>query len=289
MPKNTQTNHTMQLRTSHGVLDLTKPVVMGILNLTTDSFYPESRVKDDNHLIQVTASMIEQGAVILDLGGMSTRPGSEPVDESTEMNRLLYALNIIRNAFPHIILSVDTWRKAVAEQAVLAGADIINDISAAQFDSGILEVAAAHNLPYVLMHMQGTPANMQHKPTYQDVVADVADFFSMQIERLRHAGIEQIILDPGFGFGKTTAHNYQLLHALSIYRSQFHYPILAGISRKKMVQNPTNINVDEAMHATTAAQTLAVLNGVSILRVHDVKPAVDLINIVDFYKNVNDL
>lgn len=289
MPKNTQTNYNRQLHTPHGLLDLSRPIVMGIINLTPDSFYSPSRAQDENIILELAAEMIEHGAEVLDLGAMSARPGSLPVDENTERNRLVFALKSIRYHFPHIIISVDTWREQIAEEAVAEGADMINDISAGKFDQGIIRVAAANQLPYILMHMQGEPQTMQDNPSYDNVVDCVADFFSFHIARLHDMGIKQIILDPGFGFGKTTNQNYQLLHALPSFISMFDLPLLVGVSRKGMVQEPSSCNADMALHTTSAAHSLAVLNGASILRVHDVQPAVDVINIVDYYKNVNDL
>ena len=229
--------------------------------------------------------MIEEGASIIDMGAISTRPGSTEVSESEELSRLLPSLNAIRRQFPEVVLSVDTFRSNVARTAAEQGADMINDIYGGLYESAMFETIAALGLPYILMHMDQIPMTMQQNPKYGDVVAEVAFFFDRQITRLRGLGFYKIILDPGFGFGKTIRHNYQLLHRLDEFRKPG-YPLLVGISRKSMINKVLAIQASQALNGTTVLNTIALLKGADILRIHDVREAVEAIRLVGEMKRV---
>lgn len=274
--KNRFTPFTLNLRGQLKTFD--NPLVMGILNLTPDSFYTLSRLTEET-IIERAGQMIADGADILDIGGQSTRPGAERISAEEELTRIEPAVHAIRKAFPDVIISIDTFYGRVAKRALELGADMINDVSAGSIDPEIIDVAADSGCPYVLMHMQGEPQMMQHNPQYTDVVNDVIYFFSEKIKLLRSKGIHDIVLDPGFGFGKTAAHNFELL-AATYDLKLFELPVLIGVSRKKMIQHAISGTAEEALSGTIAANTIALLEGASILRVHDVKPAVDARSIV---------
>ena len=275
------------LNTPHGLIPLKSPIVMGIINCTPDSFVASSRSVYIEETVEKAGKMIEDGATIIDLGGMSTRPGAVAVDESEEIERLIPSVKEIRKAFPDIFISIDTYRSGVAMEAIQHGADIINDISAGSFDPEIIQVAAKYQVPYVLMHMQGEPSTMQHNPVYSDVVHDIMHWLSVKINEIKSAGVHDIIIDPGFGFGKLLQHNYQLLHSLSLMHETFQLPVLAGVSRKRMICELLKVKPEQALNGTVVAQTIALLNGASILRVHDVKEAVEAIQIVEAYQHFN--
>jgi len=259
-----------------------KALVMGILNLTPDSFYDGGKLDDETALLEQASRFLREGAAILDLGAVSTRPGAADVSEAEELQRLLGPLKLIRREFPEALISIDTWRSRVAEACAAEGADIINDISGGMLDPNMFATVARLQLPYVLMHMQGNPQTMQLDPQYTDVVAEVLDFFKTQCETLESLGFRRIILDPGFGFGKTPEHNFKLLKALP--ELAFHgYPILAGVSRKSMINRVLGTKPESALNGTTVANTLALLNGAAILRVHDVKEAMQAVKLVEFY------
>ena len=259
-----------------------KPMIMGILNLTPDSFYTVSRTSEEA-IIERARLMIDQGADILDIGGQSTRPGAERISSEEEWSRVELGLVAIRKAFPEILISIDTFYASVAEKAVQQGANIINDVSAGSIDPGMFETAGRLRVPYVLMHMQGEPQSMQNSPSYSNVVQDIIFFFSQKINELRKAGVKDILLDPGFGFGKTIDHNYSILSKLEEFKI-LECPLLIGMSRKKMIQSATGTDAENALSGTIAANTIALLNGASILRVHDVQAAKDAISIVNFLK-----
>jgi dihydropteroate synthase len=267
------------------ILDLGQPKVMGIINLTPDSFYTGGkRLKQISYLNEVE-KMISEGVDMIDLGAVSTRPGSTGISEEEELKRLLGPLQAILSNFPDILISVDTYRSKVARAVIDAGAHMINDISGGTFDEVIFDVIADHQIPYVLMHIHGTPQTMQNNPIYTDVVTEVKDFFATRLKQLRQIGVEKnIILDPGFGFGKTTEHNYQLLHGLK-YFSTLGLPILAGVSRKSMINKVLNTSPEQALNGTTVIHTLALLNGANILRVHDVREAREVIDLLAKYNN----
>ncbi|MFZ4784827.1 MAG: dihydropteroate synthase [Flavobacteriales bacterium] len=276
MIKNRFTPFTLNLRGQLKTFD--HPLVMGILNLTPDSFYTLSRLNEET-IIERAGQMIAEGVDILDIGGQSTRPGAERISAEEERMRIEPAVRAIRSAFPEVIISIDTFYGSVAQRALELGADLINDVSAGSLDPEIIEVAAMAGCPYVLMHMQGEPQMMQHNPQYTHVVNDIIYFFSEKIKLLRSKGIHDIVLDPGFGFGKTAEHNFELLAATHDLKL-FNLPVLIGVSRKKMIQRAISGTAEEALSGTIAANTIALLEGASILRVHDVKPAVDARSIV---------
>lgn len=260
-------------------LDLSAPVVMGILNLTPDSFYDGGKFPSiDKQLVRVEQMLLE-GASIIDLGAVSTRPRAKEVCQTGELERLLPSLRAIRIRFPESILSVDTFRPLVARAAVNYGADMINDIYGGRYEEGMFSTVAALNVPYVIMHMKGNPDNMQENPTYSDVVAEIIYFFEQQTAKCRLNDLHQIILDPGFGFGKTNEHNYRLLSHLDELKS-LGYPIMVGLSRKSMINRILKTRPEEALNGTTVLNTLALMKGADILRVHDVKEAIQAIKLV---------
>lgn len=252
---------------------------MGILNLTPDSFYSESRIRNSQELLKAAEVMIAQGASILDVGGQSTRPGAKRISVSEEYARVIPAIELLVRYFPEVIFSIDTFYGPVAEAGVQAGASLINDVSAGLIDETILTIAAKYQVPYVLMHMQGEPQTMQLQPSYRHVEEDIFRFFAKHLQKLTALGIHDIVLDPGFGFGKNLQHNYTLLKGLR----DFHWtnrPLLVGLSRKKMAQMVTGSEAADALYGSLALQVLALERGANMLRVHDVKPAVDAIKIV---------
>ncbi len=261
------------------ILDLAVPVVMGIINATPDSFYDGGKWHHEKELLQHAEKMLREGALILDIGGMSSRPGASDVTEEEELNRVVPVISSLHKNFPHTILSVDTWRSRVLKEAVEAGAGMVNDITGGAKDAALWKTIAQLKLPYVLMHMQGDPATMQLNPVYHHAVREIFDWFKERILQLNALGIFDIILDPGFGFGKTIRHNFQLLDQLSIFQL-FGLPILAGVSRKSMICKPLNLKPGQALNGTTVLNTIALLNGASILRVHDVKEAQEAINLI---------
>jgi len=281
--KNTLLPKTFVINCRGKLLDLSRPVVMGIINITDDSFYANSRTKSLHLVLEKAAQHLEEGAAILDIGAQSTRPGAPVVGAAEEVAQLLPAIHAIINKYPAAILSIDTYHASVAEKAILAGAAIINDISAGDMDPEMLTTAGRLQVPYIAMHMQGTPATMQQQPHYEDVSREVLDYFIQKIAHCRAAGIKDVILDPGFGFGKTLAHNYQLLAHLHTFEI-LGVPILAGISRKSMIYKLLNITAAEALNGTTIVNTLALQQGAHILRVHDVKAAVEAVKVLAYMK-----
>ncbi|MBC7774331.1 MAG: dihydropteroate synthase [Phycisphaerae bacterium] len=276
--------HPTSINCKGQLLDLSRPVVMGILNVTPDSFFDGGQYLKETTLLQQAEKMLREGASILDIGGASSRPGAIEVSESEEMRRTLPGIEAILKNFPNTIVSVDTWRANVASAAVQAGASIVNDISAGNLDPKMLETVATLGIPYVLMHMQGTPDNMQKSPDYEDVVTEVLDFFVQKIETLHGLGVKDILLDPGFGFGKTVEHNFSLLKNLHVFQNVLGLPILAGLSRKSMICKPLGIKPAEALNGTTALHMVALQQGSSILRVHDVREAVEVIRMWELVK-----
>lgn len=266
-------------------LSLSTPAVMGILNLTPDSFFDGGQLNSAEELLKKADKFIHERASILDLGAVSTKPGATEVSEEEELRRLLPSLKLLRNTFPSVFISVDTYRSSVAFAAAECGADIINDISGGMADENMFKVVAATKLPYVLMHMQGTPQTMQQDPKYKKVVKEVYDFLKKQSDKAKKAGVKQIILDPGFGFGKTVEHNFRLLAQLKKFE-KLGCPLLAGISRKSMINKVLKTAPDKALNGTTVLNTLALLNGANILRAHDVKEARECIELISCYKSV---
>ncbi|QFQ13333.1 dihydropteroate synthase [Pseudoprevotella muciniphila] len=263
------------------LLDLQKPCVMGILNITPDSFYAESRKTIERDIVSRARQILEEGGTIIDVGAYSTRPGAEEVSEEEEMKRLHKALGLLRKELPDAIVSVDTFRADVAKMCVEEyGVGIVNDISGGTMDNRMFETVAKLNVPYVLTHIKGTPQDMQDEPHYDDLIREVFLYFSEKINRLHDMGLNDIILDPGFGFGKTLAHNYELMSNLQMFR-EFEVPILVGISRKSMIYKLLDTTPQEALNGTTALNTIALLKGANILRVHDVKAAAEVVAIVE--------
>jgi dihydropteroate synthase len=260
------------------LLDLATPQVMGILNVTPDSFYDGGKHANETQLLTQAEKMLSEGAAILDIGGMSSRPGAAIIDENTELMRVIPNVRLLLKHFPGIIVSIDTIRAEVARQAVGEGATMINDISAGNLDVKMLETVAELAVPYVLMHLNGTPATMQTQPINGEIVTTIMDFFIQKIGVLRNLGIKDVVLDVGFGFGKTTEQNYQLLRQLSTFK-MLGLPILVGLSRKSMIYKVLNTNAQEALNGTTALNIMALEQGASILRVHDVKEAVEVVNL----------
>jgi dihydropteroate synthase len=259
------------------------PLVMGILNATPDSFHAASRVDVDGALRQAEA-MLHEGAAILDIGGMSTRPGSEEVDTAEELRRVVPVVEAVHRRFPDAWISVDTYRAAVARASVEAGAGMVNDVGAGLLDTDMLPTAAALHVPYIAMHMLGTPRTMQRSPQYADVAGEVTLFLSERLAACHAAGIADAWLDPGFGFGKTTAHNFTLLRELPRIVA-LGSPVLVGISRKRMINEVLGTTPAEALPGTTILNTVALLNGAAVLRVHDVREAVACARLLDAYRS----
>ena len=260
------------------LLDLSQPVIMGIINATPDSFYEKSRHLNSNSAIIEAAKMIEAGAGILDIGGMSTRPGSSSISIDEEIRRVVPVIKSLRSDFGSIVISIDTYRMEVAKAAVENGADMINDISAGEIDPSIINYAGSQSLAYIMMHMNGLPVDMQDDPVYDDVVQQVFNYLMNKINTCSSAGIHDIIIDPGFGFGKTIDHNFSLLKKLEVFRV-LDRPILIGISRKSMIYRTLEVTPDDSLFGTTAAHVIALQKGARILRVHDVRAAQDAIQI----------
>jgi dihydropteroate synthase len=251
------------------------PMVMGILNITEDSFYDGGRYNSPDKWLPQAQKMIIEGADIIDIGAASSRPGAKPVETAKERDLMEAAVSSVRREFSGIIISADTWRADVAKAAASAGADIINDVSGGTLDDQMFDVVGKLNVAYVLMHIQGSPENMQDDPKYSDVTSELMDYFEIRRQMLRDAGCEKIILDPGFGFGKTLEHNYQLLSDLGEFADSG-YPVMVGLSRKSMINKVLNISAKDALTGTSILNYQALINGASILRVHDVKEAVQV-------------
>ncbi len=262
------------------LIDLTGPKVMGILNLTPDSFYDGGKFSSDKEILLQTEKMQREGATFIDIGAYSSRPGAIHLSEEEELSRILPTLERIVKSFPEILISIDTFRSSVAEQSIALGACMINDISAGSLDSKMFKTIAKLQVPYILMHMKGTPQNMQNNTNYDNLIEDIIFYFSKKINQLRKLGVNDLILDVGFGFSKTTDQSYDLLNKLNLFKN-LELPILTGISRKSMLYGYLNITSAEALNATTVANTIALIQGTNILRVHDVKEAIETIKIVE--------
>jgi dihydropteroate synthase len=264
------------------ILAIHRPLVMGIINRAPDSFYSGSRFPDNTALLQQAEKMIAEGADWLDIGGQSTRPGAAPIGEEEELRRVVDAIDLLHRRWPDIPLSVDTWYARVAAEAAGAGAVIINDISGGLLDPDMLTTVGRLGMPYICMHMKGTPATMNREATYDSVVREVLDFFIRRIEDCRRASIHDVILDPGFGFSKTSVHNFQLLHRLDVFR-MCGKPLLLGVSRKSTIYRTLGVTPEEALNGTTVVHTLGLLHGANILRVHDPKEAREAIRLLEAY------
>lgn len=251
---------------------------MGILNITPDSFYSDSRVQSEKEILTTAEKMLVAGATILDVGGYSSRPGAKDISETEEIQRVSHAVKAILNEFPQALISVDTFRSSVAKAAIHEGACMINDISGGSLDPKMFEVVAALKVPYILMHMQGTPQTMASLTNYNNLVKDILDYFHQKIDILHQLGVKDLVLDPGFGFAKTVEQNFSLLNHLDYFKL-FGAPLLVGLSRKSMIWKTLDITAADALNGTTALHAIALLKGASILRVHDVKEAVETIKL----------
>jgi dihydropteroate synthase len=265
------------------LLIIDKPLVMGIINATPDSFYDGGKHDDLKSMIALAEKMVTDGADMLDIGGQSTRPNSERISVDEELQRILPVVKAIHHHFPQLIISIDTYHSKVAQEAVQAGASIVNDISAGEMDKEMIATVAALKVPYICMHMKGTPDTMQKNPVYDNVVKDILDYFINKTNQCVKAGINDIIIDPGFGFGKTIQHNFKLLKELNIF-SMLQKPILAGLSRKSTIYKTLGISAEDALNGTTVLNTMALMNGASILRVHDVKEAKQAVKLFVEYR-----
>lgn len=267
------------------LLDLSQPRVMGILNVTPDSFYAGSRTQTEAEIVRRVKQIVSEGAAIIDIGAYSSRPNADNVSAREEMERLRMGLKILFEIQPDAVVSVDTFRADVARMCVEEyGVAIINDIAAGEMDADMFHTVAALNVPYIMMHMQGTPQSMQQHPHYDNLLEEVLLYFARKVQQLRDLGVKDIILDPGFGFGKTIGHNYELLSHLEDFRI-FELPLLVGVSRKSMIYRLLDITPQEALNGTTVLDTICLLKGADILRVHDVKEAVETVRIVQAMRN----
>jgi dihydropteroate synthase len=263
------------------LLTVRSPQVMGIINVTTDSFYGKSRHSSAGEAVTTAARMVEEGAGIIDVGGLSTRPGTVAIPEEEERKRVTDTVRLLRREFPNLVISVDTYRASVASEAVIeAGADMINDISGGTMDDAMIPLIIRLNVPYIMMHIQGTPETMQKSPEYNDVVTDIINWFGTRVPPLLEAGVKDIIIDPGIGFGKTNEHNFSLINRLSEF-GVLGLPVMAGVSRKSMIWRTLQCTPDEALNGTTAMNMAALMNGADILRVHDVGAAAQTIRLFE--------
>jgi len=261
------------------LIDLTSPKIMGIINLTPDSFYDGGKYANEKEVFSQVEKMLTDGATFIDIGAYSSRPGAQHISEEEELRRIVPIVKDLIDRYPDILLSIDTFRSSVAKKCIEEGAALINDISAGNMDSEMLKTISKLNVPYIMMHMQGTPQNMQKKPVYNNVTQDILYYFSEKIALARSHGINDIIIDPGFGFGKTNKHNFKLLNELELLKN-IELPLLVGLSRKSMIYKTLNTDAQNALNGTTALNTLSIYKGANILRVHDVKEAMESVHLV---------
>jgi len=281
--KNSNIRSMFTLNCKGRLLTAKQPLVMGIINITPDSFYGESRQQDARSIVEKAGQMLKEGAAILDIGGQSTRPGSRLLSAAEELDRVITPIAAIHKQLPGAVISIDTFYASVAAEAVAAGAAIVNDISAGEMDPAMLATVANLKVPYICMHMKGTPQTMQEHAVYDNVVKEVLDYFINKLDACKKAGIHDVIIDPGFGFAKTVAHNFKLLKDLGILLITGK-PLLAGLSRKSSVYKTLGVTANEALNGTTVLNTLALQNGASILRVHDVKEAAEAVKLFCAYQ-----
>ncbi len=260
------------------LIDLSIPKVMGILNVTPNSFFDGGKYKNESEMLSQVDKMLDEGATFIDIGAYSSKPNAEFVSEEEEINRIVSVIELILTHFPNTLLSIDTFRSKVVEVCLANGAALINDISAGNLDEGMFEVIAKHNVPYIMMHMRGTPQTMQTLTDYDDIVKEMLFYFSERIHKARSFGINDLVIDPGFGFAKTIAQNYEVLQKLALFQI-LELPLLVGVSRKSMVYKPLDSNAAEALNGTTVLNTIALTKGANILRVHDVKEAVECVSL----------
>jgi len=277
----------LSLKWSSREIDLTNAIVMGILNITPDSFYDGGKYTSELLWMKQAEQMLAEGATILDIGAISTRPGAKQITENEEKTRLIKTIESVKKKFPAAIISADTYRSPVASDALSAGAEIINDISAGDDDPEMLNVVAGTGVSYIAMHKQGSTEHMQDGPNYQNVIIELVNYFKYKLEDFNRRGIYNWVLDPGFGFGKRVEDNYSLLKHLEVFKSLFREPILAGVSRKSMINKVIKTKPDDALNGTTALNMVALMNGASILRVHDVKEAIETIALYESVINAS--
>lgn len=268
------------------LIDLAQPKIMGILNVTPDSFYDGGKYLSEAEILHQAERMIREGATFIDIGAYSSRPGASDVPLETELDSAKRAVRMITKAFPEAMVTVDTFRSHVAEAAIAEGAVMVNDISGGNLDPNMYKTIAQHKVPYVVMHMRGTPQSMSQQTGYQNLLKEVIDYFHQKINTLHQLGIYDTIIDPGFGFAKTIGQNFELLNRLEMFRI-FDKPILVGLSRKSMIWKTLNISPDDALNGTTVLQTMALLKGANILRVHDVKEASEMICLMNVLHGAN--
>jgi dihydropteroate synthase len=269
------------------IINLSTPLVMGVINLGPDSFYDGGRTRTSWDVLKLAGKLLGEGAAILDLGAASSRPGAHLVSASTERRRIIPAIELLVKEFPEAILSVDTYNASIAREAIEKGAHIINDISAGEFDKEMFETIAQLQVPYIMMHMKGKPENMQENPVYEDVIREITLYFARKVNQLRDFGVHDIIIDPGFGFGKSLEDNYRILNKLD-YLKIFELPILVGVSRKSMINKVLGTLPDQALNGTTVLNTIALQKGANILRVHDAREAAEAVKIIELLKQTNE-
>lgn len=274
----------MTINCKGNLIDLTTPKVMGIINITPDSFYTGSRNKSDSLLLKNAEKMLQEGATFIDIGGYSTRPGAAEVTTEEELRRVLPAVELLLRNFPEVLISVDTFRSEVADHCLKAGAAMINDISAGNLDDRMPEIVAKHQVPYIMMHMRGNPQTMSSLNEYSDMIQEILFYFSERVKMARDHGINDIIIDPGFGFSKNIEQNFEILNNLELF-CNLELPILIGLSRKSTIYKTLNYEPEDALNGTTVLNTVALLNGASILRVHDVKEAMEAVKLTSYLKN----
>jgi dihydropteroate synthase len=286
MPKYTSfsVSNSIKGKSNSSVFSTKNPIVMGILNVTEDSFFDGGKYSNEKQIIERCKKMLEEGATIIDIGAQSSRPSAALIQADDELLKLLPIIKLLKTEIPEIIISIDTFWAKTANECIRSGAHIINDVSAGEMDENMFNTISKLKVPYIIMHMQGTPQNMQENPTYNNVVTEVISYFDKKITLLKAKGVGEIIIDPGFGFGKTLTHNYQLLNALDQF-NQFELPVLIGTSRKSMIYKLLDTKPQEALNGTSVTNTMALQKGASILRVHDVKEAMECIKITTFAKN----
>lgn len=273
----------MTINIKGNLLNFSVPKIMGILNVTPDSFFDGGKYNSNDKIIKQVEKMIISGADIIDVGGYSSRPGASDISIDDELKRVIPIIKLIRKHFPSSLISIDTFRSKVANESIISGADIINDISAGNLDPQMHKTAANLKAPYILMHMKGNPRNMMNNSNYEDITKDVCKYFSERIEKARVAGINDLIIDPGFGFSKTTEQNYELLNNLDLLK-QFQKPLLVGVSRKSMIYKTLNTTPEKALNGSSVLHTISLLKGANILRTHDVKEAVECVKILSQLK-----
>ncbi len=271
---------TLSINCKGNLIDLSVPKVMGILNITPDSFFDGGSYKDEKSILLQVEKMLTDGATFIDVGAYSSRPGADFVSEEEELNRILPVVNLILKEFPNTLLSIDTFRSNVAQKSIEIGASLVNDISAGMLDDKMLETVAKLQVPYIMMHMKGTPQTMQSLTNYEDIVKEMTYYFSERINKARSFGLNDIIIDPGFGFAKTLEQNYEVLHKMD-YFSIFEVPILVGFSRKSMIYKVLETEAKNALNGTSVLNTIAFQKGAKILRVHDVKEAVECVKLIE--------